>query len=211
MERESAAVPSDLQWRSERLTQHGGSHDPFGGAVRRNVAFAQNDGLSETGDDLLHVVRHQDQRGNGALAEAFQEPEESFAGDGIQSGAGFVEDQNVWPGHERAGDEDALSFALGEHAPDAVCEVDGFHESQELPGGSHVGGTGSVADIDLGVATADDDLDRGFIFVEPLPQGGTHQADAASEGRPVGFAIAFAEEFDGAAAGREIGGECGQQ
>ncbi len=49
--------------------------------------------------------------------------EEVFAGDGVEAGAGFIEDEELGFGHQCAADEDALAFALGEEKPWSVGEV----------------------------------------------------------------------------------------
>ena len=48
--------------------------------------------------------------------------EEMLAGDGVEPGAGFVEDEELGLGHQCAADEYSLAFALGEEKPWAVGE-----------------------------------------------------------------------------------------
>ena len=77
-------------------------------------AGAEEEGVAEAVDDLLDVMGDQDERrGAGLGGEASEELEEMFAGDGVESGAGFIEDQESGIGHQGAADEDALAFALG--------------------------------------------------------------------------------------------------
>ena len=86
-----------------------------GGAGGVDAAGAEEEGVGEKGDDFLDVVGDEDE-GRRALfrAEAGEEAEEVFAGEGIEAGAGFVEDEEGRAGHEGAGDEDALALALGD-------------------------------------------------------------------------------------------------
>ena len=82
---------------------------------------AEEERVGEKRDDFLHVMGDEEERGRAALrAEALEKGEEVFAGEGIEPGAGFIEDEQRRAGHERAGDEDALAFALGEDAPGSL-------------------------------------------------------------------------------------------
>ena len=49
-----------------------------------------------------------------------------FAGNGIQTGTGLIENQEFGPSHECAADEDALPFALGKEQPWLVREGRAF-------------------------------------------------------------------------------------
>ena len=90
----------------------------------------------------------------GALrlrAEALEESEEVFARDGIEAGAGFVEDEQPRPRHERAGDEDALAFALGEDAPRRSARCVASTSRRSRCGGGAVGGADAAPVVDHGV------------------------------------------------------------
>ena len=66
--------------------------------------------MRENGEDLFDVMGHEHHRGGGlARAEVLQENQEPLAGDWIEAGAGLVEQEQFWTGHQRAGDEDALA------------------------------------------------------------------------------------------------------
>ena len=74
--------------------------------------------MGEAGHDLLDMVGDEHERGSARRGgEALDEVEEQFTRDGIQPGAGLVEDEQARAGHEGPGDEDALPFALGENGP----------------------------------------------------------------------------------------------
>ncbi len=85
-----------------------------------------------------------------------------FAGDGVEAGAGFIEDEELGFGHEGAADEDALSFALGEVLPRAVGEGEALDAFEDGAGGAAVGGGWGLPKIDHGVFAADDRLERGL-------------------------------------------------
>jgi hypothetical protein len=75
------------------------------------------------GGDFLDVVGDKDDGGGWAGGESGDELEEPGAGYGVETGTGFVEDEEVGLGDEGAGDEDALAFALAEDGPWAGGEV----------------------------------------------------------------------------------------
>ena len=61
-------------------------------------------------DDLVDVMRHEDQR-RALLREAADRLHESIAGDRIKPGGRLVENQSVRSGDERTRDEDTAPFA----------------------------------------------------------------------------------------------------
>ena len=167
--------------------------------------------MSEDRHDLLHVMRHENEGGTRTTAELLDEGEETFAGHRVETGAGFVQDEQVGSGHEGAGDEDALAFALGEHGPGAVLQRCGVDEPEQPASLPDVGGARAIPDVDGGVFAADHDFEGGFVLVEQLAQGGADQPDPATELRPIGFAEAFPEELDAAGARGEVAGQCGEE
>ena len=98
--------------------------------------------------------------------------EEAESGDGIESRAGFIEDEQGWLGDESSGDEDALAFALGEDVPGAIGEVGGFDLGKEIEGEAD----GEVKSDEVGHGiTWDDKSDLGAA-------GGEDEGFAWSEG-----------------------------
>ena len=94
------------------------------GALGEDAAVAEEQGVGECWGDFLHVVGDQYQPwGCGFAGQGVHKREESFPGHGIQTGAGFVQDEQLGIGDESSGDEDALPFALGEHGPWSAGEV----------------------------------------------------------------------------------------
>jgi len=82
-------------------------------AGRDDTTGAQQERVSEDRHDLLDVMRDKNQRGRAALrSEAFKKGEELLAGDRIETGARFIEDEQAGPCHQRTGDENALTFPL---------------------------------------------------------------------------------------------------
>ena len=172
--------------------------------------------MREGGDDLLHVMRDEEQ-GGGIFprdlprGEALKEGEEMFARDGVEAGAGFVEDEHGGLRHERAGDEDALAFALREDAPVARGEVVAFGGAHDARGFGAVGAGDAAPVVEHGVFSTDDDEAGGVPVGDLLPDGRTDEADAHAEFAPVGIAVGLAEQLDLAGARREVAGECAEE
>ena len=120
----AVAAVGEAQGGVEGGCETGGGEDAFVCPGGEEAAGVEEEGVGEEGDDFLDVVGDEDEGGGAAFrAEALEEGEEVFAGEGIEAGAGFVEDEEGRARHECAGDEDALAFALGEDAPGSVGEV----------------------------------------------------------------------------------------
>ena len=100
-----------------------------------------------------------------------------FAGDGVEAGAGFVEDKEFGAGHQRAANEDALAFALGEVLPGAIGEREAFDALEDGAGGAAVGRSGGVPEIDHRVLAADNGFERGFAGGHEFVEGATDEAD----------------------------------
>ncbi len=164
--------------------------------------------MGEDGHDFLDVMGDEDEGGGvGALAEALEELEEMFAGGGVEAGAGFIENQQSWPGHERAANEHALAFALGKKKPGAFGEVRAFDLTQKMQGAGAVGASDAAPVIDHGIFAADDGFEGAFVIGHELADGGADEADVFAEFAPVGPAEAAAEDGDFAGRGHEVTGD----
>ena len=80
------------------------------------------------------------------LAQALDELEEMFAGRRVQTGAGFIQNQQTRMRHERTADEHALAFALREIDPLARGDPAGADEPQQPEAGAAVGAAFQIAD-----------------------------------------------------------------
>lgn len=168
----------------------------------------KNEGVGESGGDFLDVMGDEDEGGaTGCPAQVFDELKKVFAGDRVKSGAGFVEDEELGAGHEGAGDEDPLPFALGEHGPGASGKVKTTDAAKEGGGGAAIGTPEWPPEIDHGAAAGGDGEECGFVLGHHLPDGRTDQTNAGTERTPVGFAIGLTEQLEGAPGGHEVSGE----
>ncbi len=153
-------------------------------------------------------MRDENERGSiFATGEFPEELQEIFAGDGIEAGARLVENEQARARHESAGDEDALTLALGEELPLAVDEPRGAEETHQFFSRGDVGARGGEPKVELRVAAADDGLDGGLGGGDARLQGAGDNADLETQLAPVGLAVALAEEGDVAGAGRKIAKE----
>jgi len=79
--------------------------------------------VSEASSDLLDVMGDQHEGGTlGVLNHFFHRSEKIGARNRIESGTGFVENEDLGFGGERPGDENALAFALRQDHPGARGE-----------------------------------------------------------------------------------------
>jgi len=197
-----------LLWRVAGDGEMRAGEDAFVCAGGEEAAGAEEEGVGEKGDDFFDVMGDEEEGGGAAFrAEAVEEGEEVFAGEGIEAGARFVEDEEGRAGHEGAGDEDALAFALGEDAPGTLGEIFRLDLDKEAEGGSAVNGEGAAPVGDHGVATGDDGGEGGFVVGDALADAGADEADAGAEVAPVAFTKGLAEDGDGPARGWEVAGE----
>jgi hypothetical protein len=199
------------QWCIESLREIGGGEGMGDGAGGGDATRSEDQGVTEGGDDFLHMMGDQDEGGVGVPSELGEELQELFAGHRIEPGAGFVEDEEIGLGHEGAGDEDALAFALGEDGPGAVGEGKESDVTQPMSGAGEVGARERGAQVNGGLASGGDDFQGGFVFMEKVTEGGGHQADASAEGGPIGLAVGLAEELDFAGGRGEVPGEGGEE
>ena len=119
--------------------------------------------------------------------------EEAESGDGIESRAGFIEDEQGWLGDERSGDEDALAFALGEDVPGAIGEVGGFDLGKEIEGEADLVRARLVSEPEDGRKATEHGDEGGFVVGDVGADTGGDEADAGSEFSPVAFAEGLAE------------------
>ena len=134
-----------------------------------------------------------------------------LAGDGIEAGAGFVENEELGTGHEGASDEGALAFALGEVLPRAVGEREALDAFEDGAGGAPVGGGGGVPKINHGVFSTDDRFERGLGGGHEFVEGAADEANFFAELGPVAFAEGLTEQLDVAVGGGFVAGESGEE
>lgn len=83
------------------------------GSGDHGLTRAQHENVAEGWRDFLNVVRDQyEGRAAAFFTQAFHETQEMLARHWIETSARLVENQQLWPGHERAGDEHTLTLAL---------------------------------------------------------------------------------------------------
>ncbi len=105
----------------------------FGSAVEDLPGFHQQH-VSKHRHDLLDMVRDQN-RGNAKFGcqRILHEIEKSFAGDGIQTSTGFIEDEQFGLCDQCTRDHQALTFSLGEHTPWPFGQVFDAHQIEPTP------------------------------------------------------------------------------
>jgi hypothetical protein len=207
----TVAGMGECQWSVEGQGEGGGGKGLGNGAGGGDSARAEDQGVTEGGDDFLDVMGDQDEGGVWVPAEVGEELQEVLTGHRVEPGAGFVENEQIRLGHEGAGDEDALAFALGEDGPGAVGQVQETDVAQPLSGAGEVGARDRGAQVNGGLASGGDDFQGGFLIVQEVTEGGGHEADASAESGPIGLAVGLAEELDLAGGWGEVTGEGGEE
>ena len=149
-------------------------------------------------------------RGAGLAGEAVEELEEVFAGNGIEAGAGFVEDEQLGFCHQGAADENALAFALGKVMPGAVGKGEAFYAFEDGAGGAPVGGRWGFPKIDHGVFSADDSFHYWFVLCHKFIECRTDEADMSSKLGPVIFAESVTQDMYIPAGWELVAGERGE-
>ena len=88
---------------------------PSIGPLGHHAAVAHQHGVREARRDLFEVVRDQDDGRGGLVAGKFTQPVDQILAAGqIESGGGFIEEQQFRVRHQGPGDLDALALPLGE-------------------------------------------------------------------------------------------------
>ena len=210
--RKAKTVTAGAAAQAERHTEGGAKpgvcKGGAAGAGGDHAAGAKQESVREAREDFLDVVRDENEGGAVfAAGETAEKSEKILAGDRIEAGAGFVEDEQARTGHQGAGDENALAFALGEKLPLAVEETRGTEQAEEFFRGGDVGAGGGEPEIELGVAAADDGLQGGLGGRDAGLERAGDDPELEAEFAPIGFAVAVAEDRDVAGAGREVAEE----
>src|SRR2546425_4374595 len=166
-------------------------------AVRQNRARFQEERVTEYRHDFLHVVRHQCERGRlFSATEAIEELQEMLAGNRVESRAGFVENQYLWIGHQRAADDHTLAFTLRKKHPRSLGEAFAFDLFEDAQSAYAVRFGDASPEIDHCVFAADNRLKRRLGPGHHLPYGRADQANPLAQLAPVGLAVAPAEHGD---------------
>jgi hypothetical protein len=141
------------------------------------------------------MMRHQYERGSiFAPTQPLQELQKVLAGSGIKSGTRFIENQQSRIGHQRAGDQHPLPFALGQHAPRPLRKIPALDLPQQSLGADAVGAGDAPPQINHRILAADDGFERGFGLRHHLPHAGTDEANLLPQLAPVGFPISLPEQ-----------------
>src|SRR5258708_1421734 len=118
-------------------------------------------------------------------AKALKKLEEMFARGGIESGAGFVENEQAGAGHERAANKHALAFALREKKPGAVREMAALNLFQQTQGPRPVCAADAAPEINHGISAADDGFQRRLRVGHHLADGRADEADVLAQFAPI--------------------------
>lgn len=202
--------------------------DGVGRALGRELAFVEDGHFGMGGEGVGGIVGDEDGEHFLVGEPGFEAVEEVVAGLGVESGEGFVEEEEAWLGGEGAGEGDALCFSAGEVARGArgergsSDEVEHGGDAAVLLGKGQrgesigdVGGDGEVREEGwmlgdkAGVAAAGGDVDIGGAVGEGASVegdvagvGGFEAGDEAEEG---GLAGAGGAEDDGPGGGEAAG------
>src|SRR5207302_3299114 len=168
--------------------------------------------MAEHRHDFLHRRRNEHNGRRASLpAETIKELKEMFARNGIEPGAGLVENQHRRTRHQRATDKHALSFALRKDGPRTFRKMLALDLFEDARGASAVGMGDSSPKINHGVFAADDGFERRLGPGHHLAHGRTDQTDLLSQLTPIGFAVAPAQHGDFAAGRSQIARERAEQ
>src|SRR5690606_37995393 len=161
--------------------------------------------VAEAGRDLLDVVGDEDDdRGAAVPGELGERRHELLPAAEVEAGGGFVEEEQLRVGHERAGDLHPLALALAQRAELAVGEV--VHGA----GGEQVAGPGEVVLVIAlpppagdAVGGREDDVEHGLTARDAVGEGGGGESDAGAQLPGVDGAQPLAEDVDGPLAREE--------
>ena len=134
-----------------------------------------------------HVVGNEQHRAAGFLLQSLNELQDVFLGGDIQSGGGFVTNQQCWLHHHGHGDDDALSLPTAQLVRVAVPHALGVGQTHLRQHFQHrfaalcgrPVGVGAQQFIDL-LAAAHHGVERGHGFLKHHAHGTTAQATKPS-------------------------------
>ena len=119
--------------------------------------------MGEGRHNFFDVMSDEDEsRGVGLAGKPVEKLKEFFAGNGIETGARFVEDEQLRFCHQCAADEDTLAFALGEVVPGPVGKREALDSPEDGTSGAPFGGGWGFPEINHSIFAADDRLECGF-------------------------------------------------
>ena len=175
----SPVVDGQLQGHPERLGQAQLGHGRLDRTGGDHATLTEQQRVSETGRDLLHMVRHQDRcRGVRIHRQRRQRRDEVLSAAEIQSGGRLVEQQQLGVGHQCPGDLDPLAFALAQSAERPISQVFGAYLDQEALGPLVVGVVVLLTPAaNHAVRRRDDHVLNTFAAGDPLGERGTRQPD----------------------------------
>ena len=169
--------------------------DFFFGAGGEDFAFVEEEDVGEGVCDFLNVMGDEDVIG-GVFSGGgpFEEVEEMNSGNRIETGAGFVENEELDAGHEGSTNEYFLFFALGELAPECVNEMSAFDVFQNVAGFVEFFLGGFSPEVDHGTTASDQGPDYGFTGFDEVVHGGTDKAHSQFYLIPTVFAELLAQD-----------------
>jgi len=184
--------------------EEGAGFGSFGGAELVGGDKEFEGAIVEEGDaggeheSLADVVGDEEGSFADAAAQVEKEVLEVEAGDGVERGEGFVEEEQRWVGGECAGDADALALSPGEGAGEAIAEFGGV----QADGLEELGGAGGDAVRGPGFEAGDE----AYVGIDgPMGEESgvlDDVAHAAAELDGIPFCGGAAFEVDGAGGGR---------
>ena len=168
--------------------------------------------MREGRENLLHVVRDEhDGQAGLELRQSLHQHEEFGARDGVETGAGFVEDQQRGVGSQSTRDEHALAFALREMTPRASRESADLEQTQQTTRERARRGLRTAPEINESIDTAGHDGQRGLGRLDHRRDGRADESDATTQFAPVTTTERFAKDRKRTGSRREISRERGEE
>lgn len=173
-----------------------------------DAAVIEEEAVGDGGEDFLDVVGdHDERRALRPGGESLHPLEVMLTGDGIETGAGFVEDEHFKFCHESTADEHFLLLTLGERSPEGFAKVVAADLLEQHRGFAEDGGAGEVDEVQFGIATAGDDIEHGLTAFEVGGEGVRDETDAAANFTPVVIAEDAVADAHGAIGGAVVAGD----
>ena len=173
-----------------------------------DAAVFEEEAVGDGGEDFLDVMGdHDEGRGLRPGGEGLHPLQILLAGDGIEAGAGFVEDEHFEFGHQGAADEHFLLLSLRKRPPQGLAQVIAADLPEQLPRFAENGGAGQLDEVQFRLAATGDDIEHGLAAFEVGRERVRDQTDALAHGAPVIVAEHALADAQLAAGGAVVAGD----